>query len=128
MKEALERTSVGTVDLSEQKQREFILILGGASMRAYYYIDGWEQSGSNMELWIRDEMNRKVVIYVCRQEGLWGVLHSQFAELVTNRELLTLDRKEAEAHKKLSDELEKISNDDALTLNVGNRKREDTPT
>jgi hypothetical protein len=99
--DALKRTLVGTVDLSEQKKADYILIVGGIGGRAYYYIDAWFQKGGNMVF-----MKDSKVLYECRQEGQWGVIRADITETFTNEDMIRLSKKESDQVEALQKELE----------------------
>lgn len=113
MIDALKRTLVGTVDLSEQAKSPYVLIVGGAVGRAYYYVDSWEQDGDNMVFYknktYTDALGEKTIanpVYMCRQEGMWGIIHADLVELFTNEDLIRTSKRESDQVEALHKELE----------------------
>lgn len=114
MIDALKRTLVGTLDLSEQEKTPYILIVGGAIGRAYYYVSSWKQEGDNMVFYaprpyinyMGERRSSDEVIYVCRQEGMWGIIRADLTEQFSNEDLIRTSKKESEQVEALHKELE----------------------
>lgn len=100
----MDQTLVTAVDLRDQPETKYILIIGGASRPNYYAVDGFDfPIGTKIAVFRRDGE----IVYMCRRdEGMWALTLRSAVNIVTKEDMVRHSMQDADATNKKLQEID----------------------